>query len=465
MSSDGLSLLIAEHVAGYPADRLPASTIHSAKRALLDGLGVMLAASGVSEEIAPFVSYAEAGGPGPASILGRGTTTSASLAALANGAMGHALDFEDAFDPAPSHPNASLLPAVLAVMQERGDVSGRELLAAIAVGCDLVCRLGLSLKREMEAGGWYPPPIVGVFGATAAAARLRRLDARQTRDALSLALCQASTPGEIKYSRDTVIRAVREGFPAEAAIRATALAALGVRGFDEPFEGRGGFFRLYVDGQYDPGVLLDRLGEHFWIEQLSFKKWPACRGTHAYVEAVQHLRAQHAFDADEIVEIIATGGEVQVMLVEPAASKRAPATTIDAKFSIPFAIAAALIDDEVTLDSFDAASLADPRKLEQASKVRFERKPGWNREHAAAGGLALVFADGRRIEHWVDVAAGHVSRPIDDASLEAKFQSCVARAKQPLDPASAQALAQAIWSLDTAPNVTMALPEISYEVL
>ena len=460
--ASSLSERLADHIAGIDVGRLNDATLHAAKRALLDGLGVMLAASGTSPEVEPFVAYASAGGPGGASILGRGVTTSASLAALANGAMAHALDFEDAFDAAPSHPNASLLPAALAVLQTGAPVSGRDLLGAIAIGCDLVCRLGLSLRREMEAGGWYPPPILGVFGATAAAARLRGLSARQTLDALSLALCQASCPGEIKYSRDTVIRAVREALPAEAAVRATALAALGVRGFDTPFEGKGGFFRLYADGQYEPADILDRLGERFWIEQLSFKKWPACRGTHAYIEAVQVLRAAHGFAREDVVSVLAIGGEVQVMLVAPAASKRAPATTIDAKFSIPFTIAAALIDEEVTLDSYDAASLADPRKLVQAAKVSFERHPDWGRERAASGGLAITLNDGTRLEHWVEMAAGHVSRPIDDTALEAKFVDCASRAHQPLTADAAAALAAAIWSLDTAPDAAKALFQICY---
>jgi 2-methylcitrate dehydratase PrpD len=457
-----LSERLADHIAGFDAGRLSDATLHAAKRALLDGLGVMLAASGTSAEVEPFIAYANAGGPGAASILGRGVTTSASLAALANGAMAHALDFEDAFDAAPSHPNASLLPAALAVLQTGAPVSGRDFLGAIAIGCDLVCRLGLSLRRAMEAGGWYPPPILGVFGATAAAARLRGLSKRQTLDALSLALCQASCPGEIKYSRDTVIRAVREALPAEAAVRATALAALGVRGFDAPFEGKGGFFRLYADGQYEPADILDGLGERFWIEQLSFKKWPACRGTHAYIEAVQVLRAEHGFGPDDVASIVATGGEVQVMLVEPAASKRAPATAIDAKFSIPFTIAAALIDDEVTLDSYDAASLADPRKLAQAAKVSFERHPDWGRERAASGALVVTLKDGTRLEHWVEMAAGHVSRPIDDAALEAKFVDCAGRAHQALTGEVAAALAAAIWALDTAPDAAKALSDISY---
>jgi 2-methylcitrate dehydratase PrpD len=441
--------MLANHVAGFDAEALSAATIHAAKRALLDGIGVMLGASGVSPEVAPFIDYAAASGPGGAVILGTGERTGAAMAAFANGAMAHALDFEDAFDAAPSHPNASLLPAVLAILQTGPPVSGRDLLAAIAIGCDLACRIGLALTRDMEAGGWYPPPIRGAFGAVAAAARMRRLSSPQTLDAFSLLLCQTTMPGEIKYSADTVIRAVREAFPAQAAVQSSALAAAGVRGFEAPFEGKAGFFRLYADGHYDAAVLLDRLGAHFWIEQLTFKRWPACRGTHAYIEAAQALRQAHVIDPAAIVSITATGGSVQRMLVEPAARKAAPTTVIDAKFSIPFTVAAALIDEEVTLDSYDAASLADPRKRRLAGLVGFDLRADWGMAKAASGTLAIELADGTRVERHVEAAAGGVDRPIDDAALTAKFRDCARRARKPLADHAIERLAQAIWTIDT----------------
>ncbi|MEO9130667.1 MAG: MmgE/PrpD family protein [Sphingomonas sp.] len=455
--SEGLSQAIAEHVAGFRADDLSASTIHAAKRALLDGMGVMLAASGASPEVAPFIDYATSQGRGSATILGTGLRTSAAMAAFANGAMAHALDFEDAFDAAPCHPNASLLPAALAVAETGPLTTGRELLAAIAIGCDLVCRIGLSLRREMEAGGWYPPPILGAFGAVAAAARLRHLSPEQVRDAFSLILCQVTMPGEIKYSRDTVIRAVREAFPAQAAVQASTLAQSGVRGFEAPFEGKAGFFRLYAEDQYDPAALRDGLGERFWIEQLSFKRWPACRGTHAYIEAAQRLRARHAIDPASIIAIVATGGEVQRMLVEPADRKQAPTTVIDAKFSIPFTIGTALIDDDVTLESFEGGALCDERKRELAGLVQFEQRLDWGRSRAASGGLAIELANGARHEDWIDIAAGDASRPIDDAALAEKFKNCAARAAKPLNASGIERLASAVWGLDAAGDAAKSL--------
>ncbi|MDO6415246.1 MmgE/PrpD family protein [Sphingomonas sp. BIUV-7] len=453
----GLSETLARHVATYDAAALPDTTIHAAKRALLDGIGVMLGASGVSSEVVPFVEYAISGGHGDAAVLGHDVRVTPAMAAFANGAMAHALDFEDAFDAAPSHPNASLLPAVLATLGTAAPVSGRELLTAIAIGCDLACRIGLALTRDMEVGGWYPPPIRGAFGAVAAAARIQRLSTRQTLDAFSLLLCQTTMPGEIKYSADTVIRAVREAFPAQSAVQASQLAARGVRGFDAPFEGKAGFFRLYADGHYDPSRLLDRLGEHFWIDRLTFKRWPACRGTHAYIEAAQYLRAQHSIDPAAIFAVTATGGEVQRMLVEPADRKAAPTTAIDAKFSIPFTVAAALLDDEVTLDSYDLASLADVPKRDLAARVRFELRPDWGMAQAASGILSIQLADGVRYKHTIEDALGGPDRPIDDDRLTAKFRDCARRAKHPMSDAQAEQLAAAIWSIDEAGDAAIAL--------
>src|SRR5262249_22557852 len=151
-------------------------------------------------------------------------------------------------------------------------------------------------------------------------------------------------------SEGTVIRAIREAFPAQAAVTSVLLARSGVRGFETPLEGKGGFFRLYVDDKYDPADLLSGLGEHFHIDRLSFKPWPACRGTHAYIELAQQLQREARFDWREVERITLTTGIVQRMLVEPRARKQAPATAIDAKFSLPFTVALALVRGDVTLD-------------------------------------------------------------------------------------------------------------------
>lgn len=453
--NSGLSARIAEHVSTTPFSALPPATVAATKRALLDGVGVILAASGLSEDSAPFVALAAAeGGTPAATILGHGIRVPVQAAAFANGALAHALDFEDAFDAAPTHPNASLIPAALAVAQAHGPIGGEEFLTAMAIGCDLVCRLGLSLRRTMEEGGWYPPPILGAFGATAAAARLMRLTPRQVSDAFSLLLCQVSCPGEIKHSADTVIRAVREAFPARAAVVSAQLAARGVRGFDCPFEGKGGFFRLYVQGEYDPGTILDSLGTSFWIERLSFKPWPSCRGTHGYIEAVLDLSRAHNLLWPDITEIRLEGGEVQQMLFHPELRKKNPATAIDAKFSLPFTVALALVRGHVGLDDFTADSLTDPDILSVAHRVAFSQRADWGRDRAASAAIELVMNDGTLFNAEIETPLGHPDRPLSDEQLRAKYLDCAKRAARPLPRTAANALADEIFALETVADMS-----------
>src|SRR5688572_1216919 len=326
-----ISGAIAEYVASTPFSALPEATVEATRRSLLDGIGVMLAASGMSEEVAPFLSMARSlGGPPEAVILGCGDWVSATAAAFANGALAHASDYEDAFDPAPAHPNASVIPAALAIAQSQGPIDGETFLTAMAIGCDLTCRLALSAGDALEEGGWYPPPILGAFGAAAAAARLMRFTPEQVLSVFSLMLCQTACPGEIKYSASTSIRAVREAFAAQAAVTSAGLVARGVQGFTHPFEGRGGFFQVYAGGRYDRHSLLDGLGTRFHGEQVTFKLWPCCRGTHAYLQVAESLSRRHRFHWRDIASIRLVIGDVQRMLCEPQERRRAPSRAIDA---------------------------------------------------------------------------------------------------------------------------------------
>lgn len=457
-ASAGLSARLAREAIGFDSSRLPQSTVHATRRAILDGLGVMLAASGQSPDVRPFFEWAQAQpGPPQAMLLGFNSRTSAPQAALVNGALAHALDYEDAFDPAPLHPNASLLPAALATI-ETHRCSARELLTAVALGCDLVCRLGLSLRRPLEAGGWYPPPILGAFGATLAAGRLAGLKPGQLCDAWSLLLAQNSCPGEIKCSPESTMRAVREAFPAHAALLSVELAARGVRGFDAPFEGKAAFYALFAGGEYEPGTLLEDLGERFWIEQLSFKRWPCCRGTHAYIEAAQTLRRAHAFEPRDIESIVCVGGALQQMLAQPRTQNQSPRTVIDAKFSIPFTVALALTCPEVTLGSFTTEALRDPNLLSLAARTEFALDA--EAHSAASGALTLRLRDGRTLHHDVARALGEPARPLSDATLREKFIDCASRAANPMDPARAARCADHILALDAEHDVGAALRSI-----
>ena len=448
-----LSDRLCQHVAETPFSALPAGARAAARNVLLDASGVMYAASGQSPDVKAFVNVAAAAGAGPCAILGTGRTATAPFAALANGAMAHALDYEDAFDAAPGHPNASMMPAAIALAQACRPVSGERFLTALAIGCDLSCRIGLSLRRPMEAGGWYPPPIVGGIAAVAASARILGLNAGATRDAFSLMLCQLTMPGEIVHSPATVIRAVREGFPAQAAVVSALLAREGVAGFEAPLEGKAGFFHLFAGGEYDEAVLTANLGQRWYGEELSYKPWPACRGTHAFIELAQMLAAQHSFGWRDVVRIIIEAEPIHRMLLEPAARKQAPGVAIDAKFSIPFTVGLALVRGRVTLDDFAPASLADVDVLAVARRVASVPAGAHTRTSSSGGAMTITLADGRTVSAEVANALGSPQRPMSDTALMAKFVDCLGRAQRPVERGAATALGERILACDRASDV------------
>ena len=231
-----ISQAVADHFAAASLDALPPATLQATRRALLDALGVTLGATGLGEDAAPYRAHALAT-PGPSRLIGFDATSTPALAALANGALAHALDFGDTFDAGPAHPNAALVPALLALADANADAKFGSFLTAMALGSDFACRLSLAPPRPFEEGGWYPPPLVNLIATAAACARFLDLDADSIRHAMGLALVQGSFPSEIKYDATSPMRGVRGGLVARAAVEAALLARAGARAFAEhPFD-------------------------------------------------------------------------------------------------------------------------------------------------------------------------------------------------------------------------------------
>jgi 2-methylcitrate dehydratase PrpD len=432
MNEETLSRTLASFVTSANYESFSAHTVDTAKRCLLDGIGVSMAATGLADVCRPFIEYSiEQSGRADSTVFASSVRLPAAAAAFANGALAHALDFEDAHDGALLHPNAPTIPAALAVAEACGPVSGKELIAAIVIGCDVACRLSQALRVPLDEYGWYPPPLIAAFGATAAVGRLLKLSESQLIDAFSLTLCQATCSAELKFSPHSDIRAVRDAFPAQVAVMSALLARKGVRGFDRPFDGRAGFFALYARGAYDPQALTAELGERFEIDQISFKPWPSCRGTHVYIEAAIRLARDHPVDVDKIESIRLTGSRLNIMLAEPEAQKRRPATAIDAKFSLPFTVATALRRGRVTLDDFTAHALGDATVLALADRVRYEADTtrGIAGGDVLRGSVELTLNDGTKLQLEIEEPAGSPTRPVADSDLIAKFKQCCRRAR------------------------------------
>lgn len=448
MLDSAVSRRIAEHVVSTDFAALPPAVVAATKRSLLDALGVMLAATTLGEGTEAFARLALSAPDQGAVLIGRGRRAPLLAAVLANGALAHAIDFEDGHDGAPVHPNAVQTPAALGLAEAQGGVSGRDLIVALAIGCDLACRLGLALTTDPARLGWYPPPILGGFGAVAACAKLARLTPEQIVDAFSLQLCSATCSGEIKYSSRSEIRAVRDAFPAQAAVQSVLLAREGVAGFDAPLEGKAGLFALYARSGYDQAMLLDSLGQRFEGERLTLKAWPSCRGTHAFIEGALAIREEDGFSPGNIAEVRLRGHPVMRMLDEPHDAKRAPATAIDAKFSAPFVTATALLRGAVTLESFFPLSLRQPDVLALARRIRFAVMEDAQPDAIAAGAITVRMDDGREFERSVPQPFGSPANPIDSAALETKFRQCATYAAHAPPPLALDGIVGSISRLE-----------------
>jgi 2-methylcitrate dehydratase PrpD len=452
----GLSLDLAAHAAGVRFPDLPASTVRAVKRSLLDALGVALAAGTQGQATSAFIELARISGSGPCKIIGHDLHAAPAVAALVNGAMSHALDYEDTHDAGLVHPNGTALPAALAVAQLRGGVSGAEFITAMAVGADLTCRLGMAMGDDDTPRGWVIRPLLGTCGAVAAAGKLLGLDAATMVEAFGLAFSQVTcTKGFFGYPASHM-REIRDGLAAQAAVTAVLLAQRGVRCYDQPLEGAHGLFAMYTGGRYDAARLTQGLGRTFEVDQLSFKPWPSCRGTHPFVEAALTLRARHGLQPHAIGRITADVSSTFGMLCTPAAQKQRPQTANDAKFSVPFTTAAALVNGRLGLADFTPAALADPEVLALAARTECSVRSagaGAGLEDALRGTLRLALRDGSMLEHRVDQPLGDPQRPLDDAALAAKFVDCARWAVSPLDAAAAGAAAARIAALEDAPDL------------
>ncbi len=410
--------------------RIDEIAIRAAHIALADGLAVMVAATGLESAVRPFIDFAAASGVGPSTLIGEGRKVSPVQAALANGALAHAIDFEDTFEEGMIHPNASLIPAVLALAESEGS-DGEAVLSALALGCDFACRLSLALDGDPAQRGWYHPPILSGLGATLGCAVLLGLDADKSRNALGLFAVQFMLGDELKRSPHSDLRAVREGLAARAAVESVLLARAGVEAVEQPLEGPSGVFRL-LTGNDAKAEVFEGIGERFLGPEVGVKRWPACRGTHSAIAAAQNLREQ-GVRPDDIVRVGVEAIPPNDMLFVPRDQRVAPQTAIDGKFSIPFVFAAALAEGDVTLASFSAARLAHEPVLALARRVHLDGMLPRGGHEAA---YTVTLANGDTIKKIVEVVPVWCAREIALGDLAAKVTECLGVAHQPVDTAA-----------------------------
>ena len=431
-----VALILAEHVAKIRYEDLPAEVVANTKKSILDTLGVIVAASTLAQgcrEVLEIVK--EGGGRKESTIIGYGVKAPCWMAAFATGAMAHSLDFDDFLDTGYVHPSVSTVPPASAIAERIGGVSGKDFITAIALGNDLICRMGLSYTRRPEAykPTWMFTPLFGVFSATVACCKLLQMNAEKTVNALGIALEHAGGSRVYAHGTGGTLRGLYANFPSRAGVFSALMAEKGITTGKDVFEGRSGFYHLYLGGSYHRASLTEGLGIRFEGVDVTFKAWPSCRETHPYIEATLDIVNEANIKPKDIEEITVLIDEVTQQMCQPLEGRRRPETSMDAKFSIPFTVAVAAVYRKVTLKELTSEGIQDKRILQVAQKVVPKVDPADKAIREVPPAVVEIRTrDGKIHSRKVEIAYGHPSKPISTENLVNKFRDCISYSFKPI---------------------------------
>lgn len=436
---------LAEFVTATRSADIPVQVMDGARDAITDTLGCALAGTiePVGEIAAAWVR--ETGARGQAAVWGRELRTSPAEAALANGIASHALDFDDSLPSLRGHPSTTMVPAALAVAEASG-ASGASVLAAYALGLEVAGKLGRAIGTGHYMHGWHSTATIGVFSATAVAARLWQLDAAQLQTAWGLAASQSA--GMI-WNFGTMTKPFHAGHAARTGVLSAWMAKNGFTANASIFDDKG-FLSTYGRGDGAPPVeLLAALGAPWEMLQpgIYVKRWPCCYCNHRPVGGILQLIDEHDIRADEVeaVEIGFVRGS------DDALGGPNPQTGLEGKFSMEYVAAATLLDRKLVLETFTDPMVQRPEARALTAKVRRYRVDDPKLYSSKFGYTDVAITTKRgRFSVRAERVSGSPQWPMSVAERREKFVDCASRV---LGAPGADALHDLLSRLNAAPDV------------
>lgn len=418
---------------------LPDEVVHHAQRAVIDWHASLYPGLDMPAVRVLEATLAEDLDRGPAR-LARGRSATTRAAALLNGTAAHAAEVDDSFRDAMYHPGAATIAAALAVAQANG-AHGADFLRAVVVGYEVSTRIGVVMGRP-HYRHWHNTGTMGSFGAAAAAASLLRLD--EVAFAHALALAGTFTAGLQQAFRTEAMAKPHAGRAAEAGVLAAQLAAKGMRSSLDVLEGASGLGQAMSDGP-DWSQVGATLGDDFHITRLTFKNHIGCGHTFAAIDGALALQAQHGFRHTDIASVHL--GVYQATL--DIAPHVEPQIADQARFSLHYMVASALVHGSVRLSAFEPDRLNDPATRALMQRIRKSLDPevdaGFPARRAAR--VEITLHDGRRLSHLQPDRMGDPELPLSDADLEGKLLEL---AGPVIGDAAARALLAHLWTLNTS---------------
>jgi len=456
------AIVFARLITGTKFEDLPKNDVEAIKIDILDSLGAMIGGSTTEKAAGEIVAMVkEAGGKKESRIISYGGEVPSWMAAFANGAMAHVLDYEDTHDASLAHVGGCTLPAALAAADAVGGITGKEFMTAFALGGEILIRLGLA---RIHPSAWYLfmlPSVFGTFSSTAAASRICKLSEDQVINAFGFALQQAAGSWEVNFDPGSHVRAIRDAFSAKAGMLSALLAKRGIRAARNSLEGKAGLLNMHLKGEYDPVPLTNELGKYWHIAELSFKPWPSSRWTHAHIDAAIRILEDEDIKPEHIEEITGVIGISGTMMFDPIEKKRRPETGIDAKASLPFTLAIAALRRKLVIADFLEDALRDPAVLEMANRVNYRFEEDADTTSLRPGIIEIKTKDGKLYKNRIDYPYGHPKNPLSTNDIIAKFKDCSNYSAKPMTNETINEVIDLLMNLEKVNDIKKVITLVS----
>lgn len=408
---------LAEHASEVSYDMLSSSAVVCAKKFLLDTIGVGVAGSS-DRQSGALASVARQWAQGQeVGIWGSRQTLTAPQAILVNAYQVHCQEYDSIHENAVLHAMATIAPTLLTKVALTPGISGKALIAAIAAGTDVSCRIGLASEHGLK---FFRPATSGGFGAVAALSNLLGLAPDEILCAFGHQLAQAS--GTMQgHTEGTPTLPLQIGFNARASWQSCDLARAGIPSVHQPLTGRFGYLPMF-EKDYDIDATLPGLGEQWSIEQISHKPFPSGRASHGGVEGLMALQAAHGFDADAVRSVTVHGPSLINHLVNRPPVER-PSENY-ARLCMPFVLAKVLQHGHIDLTHYRGEALHDPRTYELSQKVKMVQDDNPDPNAFCPQVVVVELHDGKVFEHRLDTVLACPERPLSREQYLKKFRRC-----------------------------------------
>jgi 2-methylcitrate dehydratase len=430
-------------------NQLGEQAVHEARRYLLDSLGCALGGYRQEDALHALAVLDEIASEGPATILGSGKKTDVVSAALANALMVRVMDYNDIYwQQDPSHPS-DIIPAAMACAERQGS-GGEELIVGIILGHEFEMRLCEAAFPGIRERGWHHATLTA-FVSPIVAGRMLRLTWEQIQHAIGISASHHCTLGAVTAGKLTMMKNTVDPMATQAGVMAALMAEKGYSGPEHVIDGKEGLVHC-MGPEWKLELLTEGLGESWRIERCGMKAFPTEALTHAPISAVLKLVREHDLEPDQIEKVnIRSLARAADILADP--SKYDPRSKETADHSLPYVIAAAIVDRQVTPAQFEPEKIMDAKIREQLAKVEVVADPDIE---AVFPELQRVIVsvrttDEREFNEQLDYPKGDPRNPLTDQEIEEKFDALAA----PVLSEDARArLKDAVWNLEKLDSVT-----------